>query len=188
MAAITDNTEPRIHLLFIRRSDGSLACSLPLFQEYRSATDITVIGFQLGDTPSNIPVTYSTIVENNWGRNVFPFANPEPGITRVDLAEQADGSCQCSEVWTSDETNIGVFKLSLGNGLLYTYFRDASLVLSNWYFTAIDFHTGETVFKKRTGAGLGFNNWAGAIFLHPEKGIAYSTTIFGLLAMQDTEP
>jgi len=188
IVAITDNAEPRIHLLFIERSEGAVICSLPLFEENRSATDITVIGFELNSASSSNKKTYSTIVENNWGHNNFPFANPEPGITRVDLVRHEDGSYQCNEVWTSEETNIGVFKFSLGNGLLYVYFRDASPIFTNWYFTAIDYFTGETVFKQHTGSGLGFNNWAGAIFLHPEKGIAYSTTIFGLVMMQDKEP
>jgi hypothetical protein len=188
MVAITDNAEPRIHLLFIERSDGSVACSLPLFEENRSATDITVIGFELADLSNEEANRYSAIVENNWGHSNFPFAHPEPGITRVDLVRQEDGFYECNEVWTSEETNIGVFKLSLGNGLLYVYFRDKSPVFTNWYFTAIDFYTGETVFKQPSGSGMGFNNWAGAIFLHPEKGIAYSTTIFGLVMMQDSVP
>ena len=45
--------------------------------------------------------------------------------------------------------------------------------------------TGETAFQQRVGTGLGFNNWAGALFLHPEGGVAYSTTIFGMVRMAD---
>jgi len=186
--AVTDNAEPRIHLLFIRRSDGSLVCSLPLFKDGKSASDITAIGFEHADYAGNSTGTYSAIVENNWGHSTFPFARAEPGITRVDLVGHEDGSFRCEEVWTSNEINIGVFKLSLGNGLLYTYFRGDSPYLSAWYFTAIDFWSGETVYEQLTGTGMGYNNWAGAIFLHPDGGIAYSTTIFGLVMMQDTFP
>jgi hypothetical protein len=35
--------------------------------------------------------------------------------------------------------------------------------------------------------GLGYNNWAGSLFLHPD-GMAYSTTIFGMVMMRDTIP
>jgi len=186
--AVTDNAEPHINLLFISRSNGDLVCSLPLFEAGRSASDITAIGFENADYTGNPTGTYSVIVENNWGNNTFPIARPETGITRVDLISHEDGSYHCEEVWTSHETNIGVFKLSLGNGLLYTYYRGASPYLTKWYFTAIDFWTGETVFRQLVGPGMGYNNWAGAIFLHPDGGVAYSTTIFGLVKLQDSIP
>jgi len=186
--AITDNAEPRIHLLFIRRSDGAVVCSTPLFEEDKSATDITVIGFEHIGADGEGTSVHSAIVENNWGRHTFPRARPEPGITRVDLTRHDDGSYSCEEIWSSNEKNIGVFKLSLGNGLVYLYFRDDSPLITKWYFTAVDFATGETVYKRLTGTGLGYNNWAGSLFLHPDGGIAYSTTIFGLVMMRDTVP
>lgn len=181
--AITDNAEPQISLLFIRRSNGELACSQPLFEPGKSATDISLIGFEgVADGGK----TYHVIVENNWGPSRFPFSRAEPGITRVDFNIGGDGSTGCEPVWTSPETNIGVFKLSLANGLLYTYYHGDSATLTKWYFKAIDFKTGETVFQQLTGAGMGFNNWAGALFLHPDGGAAYSTTIFGLVRIADS--
>jgi hypothetical protein len=186
--AVTDNAEPRISLLFISRTDGDLVCSMPLFENGKSASDITAIGFEHADSAGKATGTYSAIVENNWGHSSFPFARAEAGISRVDLISQEDGSYRCEEVWTSDEINIGVFKFSLGSGLLYTYFRSDSPYLTAWYFTAIDFWSGETVFKRLTGTGMGYNNWAGAIFLHPDGGAAYTTTIFGLVKMQDSIP
>ena len=78
-----------------------------------------------------------------------------------------------------------MFKLSLGNGLAYMYGRDDSPTATGWYFITIDFRTGETVYRKHTGRGVGYNNWAGALFLHPDGGVAYSTTIFGLVSMRD---
>ena len=78
-----------------------------------------------------------------------------------------------------------MFKLSLGSGLAYMYGRDESSTATGWYFIAIDFRTGKTVYRKHTGRGVGYNNWAGALFLHPDGGVAYSTTIFGLVSMRD---
>ncbi len=187
IVAITDNAEPRIHLLFVKRSNGAVVCSRPLFQEGKSATDITVIGFEHADADGKGTGVYSAIVENNWGHHTFPIARPEPGITRVDLTRRDDSSYTCKEIWSSNEKNIGVFKLSLGNGLLYLYFRGDSPLITKWYFTAVDFATGETVYKKLVGTGLGYNNWAGSLFLHPDGGIAYSTTIFGLVMIRDED-
>jgi hypothetical protein len=76
----------------------------------------------------------------------------------------------------------------LGNGLVYIYRKIESCPTTQWYFTAIDFETGETVYRKRTGTGLGYNNWQASLFLHPDGGIAYSTTIFGLVMLRDAPP
>ncbi|MFC2023718.1 hypothetical protein ACFLT5_03160 [Chloroflexota bacterium] len=188
VVAITDNAEPQIHLLAVRRADGSLACSAPLFAPGKSATDITVVGFEQSDAAGQPTGVYSTITENNWGHHFFPFGRPEPGITRVDIIPQAEGTHRCEPVWTSNERNLGVFKLSLGNGLLYLYSWEGSPLSSRWYFTTVDFATGETVYRQLTGTGLGYNNWAAAIFLHPQGGVAYSTTIFGLVMLRDSHP
>ena len=75
---VTDNAEPQVHLLFVRRSDGSVACSVPLFKADRSATDITAIGLEHADSHGAGTGAYSAIVENNWGRHTFPRARPEP--------------------------------------------------------------------------------------------------------------
>ncbi len=185
LVAITDNAEPRINLLFIRRSDGRQVCSLPLFEEDKSGTDLTVIGFeQAGEQGEGVGV-YSVIVENNWGNHHFPQSNPVPGLTRVDAKRNDNGTYSCREIWTSQEKSIGGFRLSFGNGLVYMYGRSEVCPVTQWYFIAIDFATGETVYKRLTGKGLGYNNWQGSLFLHPDGGTAYSTTIFGLVMVQD---
>jgi hypothetical protein len=185
MAVITDNAEPRIHVLFVRRSDGAVVCSTPVFEAGQSGTDVSTAGFELADGDGRGTGIYSVLVENNWGHHTFPRSRPAAGLTRVDAVRQADGSYRCPQVWASEEKSIGVFKLSLGNGLAYMYWRGETGLVTQWYLTAIDWRTGQTVHKQRTGAGLGYNNWAGALFLHPDGGVAYSTTIFGLVAVRD---
>ena len=180
--AVTDNAEPRMHVLFVRRSDGEVLCNQPVFEAGKSGTDISLIGFEAGNG------VYSVIVENNWGHHRFPFAYPEPGIVRLDFMAESDGSYTCEQVWSSDERNIGVFKLSFDNGLVYLYFREGPAWLSKWYLTALDFHSGETVYRLLTGTGMGYNNWAGALFVHPAGGRLYSTTIFGLVMVSDAVP
>jgi hypothetical protein len=187
VVAVTDNAEPRVHLLFLRRADGEILCSQPLFEEGQSGTDITAIGFEHANQAGNGAGVYSAIVENNYGHSRFPNAHPAGGVTRVDLKPNEAGGYTCQAVWESPEANIGVFKLSLGNGLVYLYYKGqgGNLLTEHWYFTALDFKSGEIVYKQLTGAGIGYNNWAGALFLHPDGGVAYSTTIFGLVMMAD---
>ena len=186
LVAITDNAEPRIHLILLHRSSGGEACRWPLFAEGKSGTDISVACFEHADAAGEGLGRYSILVENNWGKHVFPHSRPEPGLIRVDVARSAEGVYSCSEVWSSEEKSICVFKLSLGSGLAYLYWRDEGCPITTWYLTAIDFASGQTVYKKKVGRGLGFNNWAGALFLHPDGGILYSTTIFGLVMVHDT--
>lgn len=184
---ITDNAEPRINLLFIRRSDGEVVCKTPLFREGESGTDVSTVCFEHADATGEGTGVYSVLVENNWGHHTFPRSRPVGGLTRVDLIRHSDGSYECREIWESSEKGIGVFKLSLGNGLVYMYWRSESCPVTNWYLTAIDFATGRTVYKKLVGTGLGYNNWAGALFIHPDGGVLYSTTIFGLVMISDAE-
>ena len=51
-----------------------------------------------------------------------------------------------------------------------------------WYLTAIDFRTGETVFKKLAGTGLGFNNNYAPVTLGPD-GSAYVGALGGLIRL-----
>jgi len=184
VVAITDNAEPRVHLELFRRSNGEKVCSEALFMQGKSGTDLSVLAFEHA-TPQGRPLKkYSVLIENNWGHHRFPIPDAHPGMTRVDAVEHGDGSFTCHTVWESQEKGIAGAKLSLGTGLLYMYTSDDSFA-RGWYFTAIDFHTGETVFRQHTGMGHGFNAWQGVLFVHPENGALYSTTIFGMVMMRD---
>jgi len=188
LVTITDNAEPRINLLFVKRCDGTVVCSVPVFEEGKSGTDVSVACFEHADETGESTGVYSVIIENNWGRHTFPRSRPRPGLTRVDVVRHDDGAYACEEIWMSNEKSICVFKLSRGSGLVYMYWRREAWPITKWYRTAVDFATGKTVYKKLVGTGLGYNNWAGALFLHPDGGIAYSTTIFGLVMIRDTTP
>jgi hypothetical protein len=173
--AITDNADP-IDIVVYRRSGGGLVCTQPVFQKGQSDTDQSLVA-----------AGNSLIAENNYGYS-GPAATENggstaPGIERVDVA--ADGS-GCHTVWHSDERAPSVVpKVSLGAGLVYTYTKEPrSDGKDAWYFTALDFRSGRTVYKRLAGEGLGFNNNYAPVTLGPD-GTAYVGVLGGLVELRD---
>ena len=92
----------------------------------------------------------------------------------------------CHLTWTSDERAPSVVpKLSLANGLVYTYTKPPRSDGGDpWYFTALDFRTGATVYKRLSGNGLGFNNNYAPVTLGPD-GAAYVGVLGGVTRFAD---
>lgn len=177
---ITDNADPRLHLLVYRRQaqvhGKRLVCSMPLFKPGASATDNAMVGF--GNT---------LIVENNHGyTSAFEqedWNGVTGGIWRVDVLPDGSG---CKVVWKSSEKAPSVVpKLSMATGLVYYYtFKQLKSGENAWYLMALDFATGATRFKILTGVGSPYdNNWS-PITLGPE-GTAYVGTYKGMVAIRD---
>jgi hypothetical protein len=178
--AIADNADPQLHVLVYRRAaavQGSrLVCAVPVFLPERSATE-----------NSFIATDHSIIVENNYGyanlRATMFGRTTEPGITRIDLNADASG---CHIVWTSEESvpNV-VSQLSLATGLMYTYTKDPGPDSTDpWYFTAVDFASGQTVFKRLAGTGALYNSNYSSVYLGPD-GSGYVGVLGGLVAISD---
>ncbi len=179
LVAIADNRDEQIHVLVYHRgatADQRLICSVPVFEPGQSATDNSLIGYGR-----------SVIVENNFGYTTpFDMRDTAPGVVRIDVREDLSG---CDVVWTSDEASqTTVPKLSIPNGLIYLYTSEPGTTRSSrpWYLTAVDFHTGETVFKILTGTGMAWNNNWAPITLGPD-GTAYAGVLNGLIAVRDGE-
>jgi hypothetical protein len=173
--AITDNADP-IDIAVFRRSGGGLVCTQPLFQKGQSDTDQSLIA-----------AGNSLVAENNYGYS-SPIATENggsaaPGLERVDIASSGNG---CRTVWHSDERAPSVVpKVSLAAGLVYTYTKEPRADGKDaWYFTALDFRSGRTVFKRLAGEGLGFNNNYAPVTLGPD-GTAYVGVLGGLVALRD---
>jgi hypothetical protein len=178
--AITDNADPRMHVLVFRRDASgpgpTPACRKAVFAEGESATDNSLIG-----------VGRSLVVENNYGYS-GPAATSggdttTPGLARIKLDQDGQG---CDVVWTSDEIAPSVVpKLSLKSGLVYTYTKEPNPDGDDlWYFTAIRFGTGKTVWKRLTGEGLGYNNNYAPVSLR-QGGAAYVGVLGGLVMVRD---
>ncbi len=178
--AITDNADPMDIVVLKRavRVKGSrVVCVTPVFTQGASDTENSLIG-----------TARSMIVENNYGYS-GPTATEEgattaAGLERVDV--NADGR-GCHVVWRSSEIAPTVVpKLSLSNGLVYTYTKPANPD-DPWYLTTLSFSTGATVWSERAGDGLGYNNNYAPVTLGPD-GTAYVGTLGGLVEFRDATP
>jgi hypothetical protein len=153
-------------------------CAVPVFGKGASDTDQSL------NAAGN-----AIVVENNYGYS-GPGATEQgktttPGLERVDV--NADGA-GCHKVWHSDEIAPSVVpKISLANGVVYTYTKPAGDDSDPWYLTALDFRSGRTIYKARAGAGLGFNNNYAPVTLGPD-GTAYVGVLGGIVALRDATP
>jgi hypothetical protein len=172
LVAITDNADPMDVVVYTR--SGRRVCRAPVFTKGAGSTDQSLIA-----------VGRSLIVENNYGYS-SPLAveagqTTTAGLERVDVRRDLSG---CRAVWTSQEIAPSVVgKVSIPNGLAYTYTKPAGAG-DPWYLTALDFRTGRTVFKARTGTGIGFNNNYAPVTIGPD-GTAYVGVLGGLVALRD---
>ena len=180
LVAIVDNDDPEKVAVYRRAkrvSGRRLVCSEPVFERGRSATENSLIS-----------TDRSLVAENNYGYT-GPLATQNgrstaPGVTRVDVNRRTR---RCRTVWESRERSPTVVpKLSLRNGLVYLYTKPPRPNGDDlWYFTALDFRSGKTVYKRLAGEGLGYNNNYAPISLGPD-GSAYVGALGGLVRLFDT--
>jgi hypothetical protein len=172
--AIADNADPMDVLVYKRArtvTGSRLVCSEPVFEQGAGDTDQSLIG-----------TDRSLIAENNYGYSGISATTnggvTEPGLTRVDVAGSG-----CRTVWTSQERAPSVVpKLSLANGLVYTYTKPPREDGADaWYLSALDFRTGRTVYRRLAGTGFGFNNHYAPVTLGPD-GTAYVGVLGGVVA------
>ena len=189
--AITDNADPMQIVVVRRRADLSVhrhkgkrrrglrarrVCEQPVFSPGQGSTDQSLIG-----------AGKAMVVENNYGytgpASVENGRTTVPGLERVDIRKRGRG---CRTIWHSDEIAPSVVpKLSLAAGLVYTYTKPPrSDGADPWFLTAVDFHTGETVWSRFAGDGLGFNNNFAPVTLTPD-GVAYVGVLGGIVRFAD---
>jgi hypothetical protein len=181
---IADNADPRMHVnVYLRAAKPDrprLICSESVFQPFMS------------DSFNSLIATDRSIsVENNYGYqdvlSTFLGGTTEPGITRIDLNADLNG---CGTVWTNNKESVPnvVSQVSLVTGLEYTYTKDAGPDGTDaWYFTAIDFHTGDTVYKVLAGTGILYNSNYSSVYIGPDGKTAYVGVLAGLVRIHDTQ-
>ncbi len=175
---ITDNAEHMGVVVYRRQQHvrGSrLVCRQPVFEPGRSATENSLIA-----------AGRSFLVENNYGyggpASTVLGGTAEPGFTRVEIDRDERG---CATKWESDVRAPSVVpKLSLANGLVYTYTKPAGATSEPWYLTALDYRTGHTVWKALAGRGFSFNNHYAPVTIGPD-GSAYVGVVGGIVRLAD---
>jgi hypothetical protein len=186
LVTIDDNASPQIHVNVYRRgknvSGQRLICSEPVFQPGMSDS-----------FNSPIATEKSIIIENNYGYesplNTIFGGTTTPGITRIDIGSDRSS---CSTVWTNNDESVPnvVSQASLATGLEYTYSKDPSPpnapTTDPWYFTAVDFRTGKTIFKVLAGTGVLFNSHYSSVYLGPDGRTGYVGVLGGLVRISDT--
>jgi hypothetical protein len=180
--AITDNANRMDVVVYrtrnnLRQGQQRKVCQVPVFKKGASATENSLLA---GGR--------SLIVENNYGYQ-DPFgpnsgAVTQPGFARVHIKRNGKG---CNKVWTNHDVHAptAVPKLSAKAGLVYTYARPPDPSGSQgYYWAAINFHTGKTVWQQYTGSGLLYNNNYAGVAIGPD-GTAYLGVIGGIVALRD---
>jgi hypothetical protein len=177
--AITDNADPMDVVVYRRakRVSGSrVVCTVPVFSAGSSSTDNSLIG-----------TGRSIVVENNYGYTgpsaTLNGASTAQGIERVDINKEGTG---CAPVWYSAErAPSAVPKLSLAAGLVYAYTKPPrSDGIDAWYLTALSFRSGETVYERLAGTGLGFNSNYAPVSVGPDD-TSYVGALGGLVLLRD---
>ena len=187
--AITDNAD-QLHVLVYRTEAGlapeeQLVCEVPVFKPGLGATEDSLIG--LGR---------SLIVANEYGyildENTFESTPSEPGIARVDIDANGKG---CRLIWANETVTapqVGP-KLSTRTGLAYFYTRkyDQNIPgfepygLDVYYWTAVDFRTGEIVWERLVGTGTLFNSHYPGPAIGPNEAL-YVGAYGGIIEIRDT--
>jgi hypothetical protein len=182
--AITDNAVPNMHVVVYRTAkqvdpEKQVVCEVPVFEYAEGgALDNSLLGY--GN---------SLVVENNYGYVAdfedFTPTPSEPGFERIDIDPNGKG---CTKVWVNKEvvsTTSG--KLSTRTGLIYLYERkyDDQNTVWVYYWTALDFRTGEVVWQKMAGTGYEQydSSWP-ALVVGPNKTL-YVGVFGGLISIRD---
>ena len=177
LIAFGDDASPRPNVLVYRLDDvpgdERLVCKVPVFEPGRSVLENSFIGYD-----------HSLVVENNMGFKMTGGSQAaEPGFVRIDVRRDLSG---CDVVWENYEVRAGTgAKLSLGSGLVYVHelLMDTGDVEA-WYVTAIDFETGERVWRQYVGSGLQWDNALLTMSIGPD-GLLTSGLYAGLLSARD---
>ncbi|KAI0127074.1 hypothetical protein BJ170DRAFT_630969 [Xylariales sp. AK1849] len=193
--AITDNADGRVNLVILRQDaqkgpKKQVFCQVPLFEQNASANEIgpTVhfdgqsFGVMIVNNYNAVPLIKSggsNADLNGPSNNMTGMAG---GLVRVDVT-----GCGCNVRWELAEKMKSVPTLSTGTGLVYGYVQDEALAEDGqytWYVAAIDWRSGDLLWKARTGSGQTFNDNFAAASIGP-NGRIYQSIYGGTVWLED---
>ncbi|RYP53200.1 hypothetical protein DL768_001793 [Monosporascus sp. mg162] len=193
--ATTDNADGRINLLILHQEpredpDDQVLCAVPLFDEGASSNDVrptvhfdgerygVVIQNGYAVPPMMDHARFLLDVNGAWNN----MTNMPGGIVRVDVIP-GEG---CEVRWESDVRIKSVPALSTKTGILYGYVQEEEFAVDGryvWYFIAVDWESGELLWRKRAGAGGSYNDnaWPGSV----GEGRFYQSLMLGVVWIED---
>ncbi|PLB38649.1 uncharacterized protein BDW47DRAFT_104625 [Aspergillus candidus] len=193
--AMTDAKEGQSQLVIYHQkaqkdAESQVVCSVPVFPETGSKIDIAPLVHKQGDTYSvylcngyNAPPLFyadTGTLNGKWNN----LTQMTPGVARIDVSSEG----KCNIAWEKDDLRIqSVPIISTKNGLVYGYTQAEEFTedgLYVWYIVALDYRTGEEVWRIRAGAGGTFNDDFQPGALGPD-GSFYQSVIGGLIRLQD---
>jgi hypothetical protein len=183
--AITDNADPMQVVVYrtaakLKRGQKRVVCEQPVF------------GKGAGDTENSLLAAgRSLIVENNYGYilgGTSPANLSTAGFARVDVNANGRG---CKLVWTNTTEHAPsvVPKISLKTGLIYTFTEEqdpANPTTDVWAWTALDYRTGVTSWKRIAGLGTAYNNHYAGIAVGQDGKSAFLGGVSGVMAIRDS--
>jgi hypothetical protein len=183
--AITDNAETMQVVVFrtdeqLDPNEERIVCEVEVFEnEAGQALSNSLIGSRLSLIATN---NYSYWFDWKTGELLEPSA---PGFERIDIDPNGKG---CTKVWSNTEVATTTSpRLSTRTGLIYTMAReyDDQNDVYVYYWTALDFRTGETVWQKMAGTGEYFDSFYPGVGIGPNGALFYGG-YGGLATMRDT--
>ena len=191
--AITDNAEQMKVVVYrtderLGPKEKRIVCEVPVFEDQAgSALSNSLIGTRLSLVATN---NYNYYYDWETAKLVYPS---EPGFVRIDIDPNGKG---CHEVWYNPKVATTTCpRLSTRTGLLYAVARvmDTSKVdeqhpygLDVYYWTALDFRTGEVVWQKMAGTGVLFDSFYPVGGDIGPNGVLYYGAYGGLMTLRDT--
>lgn len=172
LLALTDNANPRMHVVVLRAVDGEQVCRAEVFEDDASATEAALT-----------PVGGGVVVTNGYGwtgpGSGLLGRRPAGGLALVEAAT-------CQTTWTSEEVApTSGTTLSRSTGLLYAWTKRRSwLGVDAWYLTALDATTGRTAFAARGGTGAWADDAGSPVTIGP-GGAAFVGTRAGIVRVVD---
>lgn len=101
--------------------------------------------------------TFDNIYDKNWREH--GSSSLMPGIERVDIVEQKDGSYKAEKIWLREDLkDTSMIKLSTAAGCYYGYTQLEET--SEWGFIALDYETGKTILWQPVSTEKQYNNAA----------------------------
>lgn len=164
LIGITDNADPRLHVVVRRRDNGDDVAQIPCFEKMRSADEASLIG--VGET---------FVVENNFAHYpTWPHSQTVAngtGMSSITVSTTQDNH-NLESTWDMDGTHFYAMNmLCRESGIIFAHTCDwssdeSSIKGGMYYVSAIDSFNGRTIWRIPLGRGVDYCHEYGGIYFN----------------------